>query len=194
MRAVTNIDLLLHYIVFPNLTSLQVELEVFNYADYGDEFSHFSGSTFFDAILYGYSQKPHPRFPKLNSFEFITTENLFAHDRNHFFFPIHEFRELRHLALKGIPKAIFPPKGRQYTDYYIARQPPSTLQTVLLEDCGGVTAKGITSFLEALQKVNEEAGRRTGRLEHFSVVGCRNVDEVELGYSFGDTKIFYRAG
>lgn len=190
-QTVTNIDLILSRILFPNLTSLQVELEAFGGAIDNSILPQFSGSSLFDVILFGLSRERRPRFPKLTALEFCTTENIFDQDHGDFFIPIHKFRDLQHLALEEIPKSIFPSEGGESSDYYASRQPPSSLQTVFLRKCDGMTAKGVKSFLEALQKVNEGMGRWTSRLERFSVLRCGNVDEDELGVSFGDTKIFY---
>lgn len=190
-RAIADMDLLLTRILFPNLTTLQLELTAF------DELNNRKDNVSVEhdllrGLLYEYPAGIKLRFLNLRIFE-LQTNNLYAYPAGDYFFPIHDFRELRQLILKGIPTAMFPSEDREAASYCASHRPPSSLQSITLEDCDGVTNKAIALFVEALQKVNQGMGWRRGQLEqvHVSGVRCKKIDEVELGTPIGGTELLY---
>ncbi len=103
--------------------------------------------------------------------------------------PVHEFRTLQHLTLKGMSMELFPSEDGKHLDYYTSRRPPPTLQSITLEDCDRITTEGLASFLEALQETQDEVGLQN-QLERVTVVRCKCIDVVELVTSLKSTEFF----
>lgn len=181
-RAVEDIDLLLKRGLFPDLEILQFEILAVDGLNIRKDSAPVE-IDLFGQLLYKSGSEHGFRFPNLTTFEFHTDCRVIDPPGDTFF-PIHEFHVLRHLTLKGIPIVMFPSDDGKAGDYYTSHRPPTTLQSITLEGCDGVTSQAVVLFLEALRR----------GLEYISVVGCKNIDEAELGASLGGTKLFYYPG
>ncbi len=127
------------------------------------------------------------RFPSISAFEFRMHGNPCL--PSDWLLPVHEFRMLQRLTLKGISMELFPSEDGKHLDYYASQRPPSTLQAITLEDCDRITTEGLTTFLEALQEIQDEVGLQN-QLERVTVVRCKCIDVVELGVSLKSTEFF----
>jgi len=181
-----SVDILLTSILFPNLTTLQIQITTF---DVQHNATHTPTSKdLLDALLYGRPPGHTFRFPSISAFEFRIDGNPCL--PSDWMLPVHEFRALQHLTLKGMSMELFPSEDGKHLDYYTSRRPPPTLQSITLEDCDRITTEGLASFLEALQETQDEGGRKNQR-ERVTVVRCKCVDVLELGTSLKSTDFFW---
>lgn len=170
-------DNLLTYITFPNVTTLQIQVTTFHVQHNAHQQFSSRREDLLDALLYERPPERTFRFPNISTFEIDIDGTLGL--PTDWMLPIHEFRELQHLALKGMRVELFPSEDWELVDYYDSRRPPTTLQTIILEDCSRITTKGFASFLGVLKTEAQEKGRRNN-LERVMVTRCSSVNVEDL--------------
>lgn len=166
-------ETLLNCVQFPNVTDLQIQITTRARLNLGPSNTCTSRlKHILLALLYGNLPDRVFRFPATTSFGFQMHGPLscLAVD---WLLPLHEFHEIRHIHVKGMPMTLFP------SDPCAPPHLSPTLRSIKLEDCDNVTTEGLSSFLETVRALAQEHGKEEC-LEEVTVVRCGAIDMAKL--------------